>query len=185
MEQRTETRNIDGRKEVIIINRRSFFGGLMAIGSIGMGALFSVPVLRYILYPLYAKASGTEWSDVGPVSEFAGSTEPVRKTITFAQRDGWREVVSAQSVYVHRSEDGNFKVLSAICPHLGCSVSWQKGQDEFVCPCHGGRFAPDGKHISGPPPRGMDPMPTRVNNGKLQVHFEFFRSNVPNQEKLG
>ncbi len=184
MEQRVETQNTGGMKDVIIINRRSFFGGLMAIGSIGMGALLSVPVLRYVLYPLYAKASGTEWSDVGSVSEFAGGTEPVRKTITFAQRDGWREVVSAQSVYVHRSGDGNFKVLSAICPHLGCSVSWQQGQEEFVCPCHGGRFAPDGKHISGPPPRGMDPLPTRINNGKLQVHFEYFRSNVPNQEKL-
>lgn len=184
MEQRTETQNTDGTKDVIIINRRSFFGGLMAVGSIGMGALLSVPVLRYILYPLYAKASGSEWSDVGPVSDFAGSTGPVRKTITFAQRDGWREVVSAQSVYVHPSADGTFKVLSAICPHLGCSVSWQKGQNEFVCPCHGGRFAPNGKHISGPPPRGMDPLPTRVQDGKLQVHFEFFRSNVPNQEKL-
>jgi Rieske Fe-S protein len=182
--QEIETRNADGRKDVIVINRRSFFGGLMAVGSVGMGALLSVPVLRYILYPLYAKSAGTEWSDVGPVSEFGAGTEPVRKTITFAQRDGWREVVSAQSVYVNRTGDGNFQVLSAICPHLGCSVSWQKGQGEFVCPCHGGRFAPDGKHVSGPPPRGMDPLPTRIENGKLQVHFEFFRSNVPNQEKL-
>ncbi len=184
MEQRIETENIDGRKDVIVINRRSFFGGLLAIGSVGMGAILSVPVLRYVLYPLYAKAAGTEWSDVGPVGEFTASAEPVRKTITFAQRDGWREVVSAQSVYVNRTADGNFEVLSAICPHLGCSVSWQKNQDEFVCPCHGGRFAADGKHISGPPPRRMDSLRTRVNGGKLQVHFEYFRSNVPNQEKL-
>lgn len=184
MRQQIETRSADGRTDVIVINRRSFFGGLMAIGSIGMGALLSVPVLRYILYPLYAKSSGTEWSDVGPVSDFAGSSGPVRKTITFAQRDGWREVVSAQSVYVNRTPDGRFQVMSAICPHLGCSVSWQQGQDEFVCPCHGGRFAADGKHVAGPPPRRMDALPVRVNNGKLQVHFEFFRSNVPNQEKL-
>jgi Rieske Fe-S protein len=108
----------------------------------------------------------------------------VRKTITFTQRDGWREVVSAQSVYVNRTGDGQFEVLSAICPHLGCSVSWQKSQDEFVCPCHGGRFAADGRHVSGAPPRGMDHLHTRVNGDKLQVHFEYFRSNVPNQEKL-
>lgn len=184
MEQRIETQNIDGRKDVVVINRRSFFGGLLAVGSIGMGALLSVPVLRYILYPLYTKSAGADWSDVGDVSEFASSSAPVRKTITFAQRDGWREVVSAQSVYVNRTGDGNFQVLSAICPHLGCSVSWQQGQDEFVCPCHGGRFASTGKHVGGPPPRGMDALPTRVNNGKLQVHFEFFRSNVPNKEKL-
>lgn len=184
MEQQTHTSNTAGQQDVIIINRRSFFGALLAIGSAGMGAILAVPVLRYVLYPLYAKASGTEWSDVGEVNEFTGSTGPVRKTITFAQRDGWREVVSAQSVYVNRTGDGQFEVLSAICPHLGCSVSWQKGQDEFVCPCHGGRFSPDGKHVFGPPPRGMDRLATRLKDNKLQVHFEYFRSNVPNQEKL-
>src|SRR5580658_6159306 len=88
------------KKEVIVINRRSFFGALLAVGSASMGALLAVPVLRYVLYPLYAKAIGTEWSDVGDLSEFANSKGPVRKTITFTQRDGWREVVSAQSVYV-------------------------------------------------------------------------------------
>lgn len=171
-------------KEVIVVSRRSFFGALLAVGSVGMSAFLAVPVLRYILYPLYAKASGTQWSDVGAVSEFTSSGAPVRKTITFAQRDGWREVVSAQSVYVNRLADDQFEVFSAICPHLGCSVSWQPGQNEFVCPCHGGRFAPNGGRISGPPPRGMDNLPTRVQDGKIQVHFEFFRSNVANKETL-
>ena len=171
-------------KDVIVINRRSFLCALLGIGTAAMGALLAVPVLRYVLYPLYAKASGTEWSDVGAVSEFTSSLVPVRKTVTFAQRDGWREVVSTQSVYVHRSESGDLRVLSAICPHLGCSVSWQQGQSEFVCPCHGGRFQANGTHVSGPPPRGMDTLPTRIADGKLQVRFEYFRSNVPNKEKL-
>jgi menaquinol-cytochrome c reductase iron-sulfur subunit len=184
VEQELSKENIVDKTDVIVINRRSFFGALVAIGSAGMGAILAMPVVRYVLYPLHARASGTEWSDVGEVSEFADSKAPVRKTIAFAQRDSWREVVSAQSVYVNRTADGQFEVLSAICPHLGCSVSWQQGKNEFVCPCHGGRFALDGKHISGPPRRAMDGLPTRVKGGKLQVHFEFFRSNVPNQEKL-
>ena len=184
MEQELSKKNIVDKTDVIVINRRSSFGALVAIGSGGMETIFATPVLRYVLYPLHARASGTEWSDVGEVSEFADCKAPVRKTIAFAQRDSWREVVSAQSVYVNRTADGEFEVLSAICPHLGCSVSWQQGKNEFVCPCHGGRFALDGKHISGPPRRAMDGLPTRVKGGKLQVHFEFFRSNVPNQEKL-
>ena len=184
MEQRIQSGQDAGGKDVIVINRRSFFGALMAIGSVGMGALLSVPVLRYVLYPLYAKGAGTEWSDVGAVSDFTANSAPVRKTITFTQLDGWREVVSAQSVYVNLTGDGQFQILSAICPHLGCSVSWQQGQDEFVCPCHGGRFSPNGKHVGGPPPRGMDPLPSRVKDGTVQVRFEYFRSNVPNQEKL-
>jgi menaquinol-cytochrome c reductase iron-sulfur subunit len=171
-------------KDVIIINRRSFFGALLAIGSAGMSAFLAAPVLRYVLYPLYAKASKNEWSDVGKVEDFAGAATPVRKTITFAQLDGWREVVSAQSVYVNRLADDQFEVLSAICPHLGCSVSWQQNADEFFCPCHGSAFTPDGKVLKGPSPRPMDSLPTRVQDGKLQVHFEFFRSNVPNKEQL-
>jgi menaquinol-cytochrome c reductase iron-sulfur subunit len=165
-------------------SRRSFFGALMAVGSAGMGAVLAIPVLRYVLYPLYSKATGSGWSDVGDMAEFTASAIPLRKTITFTQRDGWREVDSAQSVYVSRGEDGQLVVLSAICPHLGCSVSWQSGQDKFVCPCHGGEFKPDGLHILGPPPRAMDRLPTQIKDGKLQVHFEYFRSNVPNQEKI-
>jgi menaquinol-cytochrome c reductase iron-sulfur subunit len=179
-----EQNEIDVEKDVIVITRRSFFGGLMSIGSAGMGAILAIPVLRYVLYPLYAKVAGTEWSDVGDASEFANSKNPVRKTITFAQRDGWREVVTAQSVYVSHNASGELEVLSAICPHLGCSVSWQANHDKFVCPCHGGEFKADGQHIFGPPPRSMDSLPTQLKDGKLQVKFEYFRSNVPNQEKL-
>ncbi len=184
MEQEKQIDKSAEKKDVIIITRRSFFGALMAIGSAGMGAILAVPVLRYVLYPLYAKASGTDWSDVGEMSEFTNSKSPVRKTITFAQRDGWREVVSAQSVYVSRTAAGELEVLSAICPHLGCSVSWQQAQNDFLCPCHGSVFKADGMAVAGPSPRGMDRLPTRIKDGKLQVHFEYFRPNVPNQEKL-
>jgi len=170
--------------ENIVVSRRSFFGALLCIGSAGIGAILAVPVLRYVLYPLYSKAAGTEWSDIGDLSEFSKLTDPIRKTITFKQRDGWREVESAQSVYVSQSASGELVVLSAICPHLGCSVSWQQGQDKFVCPCHGGEFKADGLRILGPPPRAMDRLPTQHAKGKLQVHFEYFRSNVANQEKI-
>jgi menaquinol-cytochrome c reductase iron-sulfur subunit len=172
------------QKKDAVVSRRSFFGGLLAIGTAGMGALLAVPVLRFVFYPLFTKAGGIVWSDVGSVDEFRGGDQPVRKTVTFAQRDGWREVVSAQSVYVTRNSSGQFEVLSAICPHMGCSVSWQADHDRFVCPCHGGEFKPDGERISGPPPRPMDQLPNRVKDGTLQVDFKYFRSNVPNQESL-
>jgi menaquinol-cytochrome c reductase iron-sulfur subunit len=184
VEQQIAVHQDTSPKDVIVITRRSFFGALLAVGSAGMGALLAVPVLRYVLYPLYAKATNADWSEVGDPSEFANAKGPVRKTVTFTRRDGWREVVSAQSVYVTRDAKGELAVLSAICPHLGCSVSWQTGNDKFVCPCHGGEFKANGQHIFGPPPRAMDQLPTQLKDGKLQVHFEYFRSNVPNQEKI-
>lgn len=175
---------LESNKEVIVINRRSFFGALLAIGTAGMGAILAAPVLRYVLYPLYAKSSKVGWSEVGKLDDFPVGSSPIRKTITFAQLDGWREVVSAQSVYVNRLADDQFEVLSAICPHLGCSVSWQQSADDFLCPCHGSVFTADGKVVKGPAPRAMDALPTRIQDGKLQVHFEFFRENVPNKEQL-
>jgi menaquinol-cytochrome c reductase iron-sulfur subunit len=184
MEQANNIHENASREDVVVVNRRSFFGALLGLGAAGMGAILAVPVLRYVLYPIYARAAAGGWSDVGELGEFTDSKEPVRKTITFTQRDGWREVMSAQSVYVSRAGDGQLHVLSAICPHLGCSVSWQANHDKFVCPCHGGEFKAGGQCISGPPPRAMDRLRTQVKDGKLQVHFQYFRSNVPNQETL-
>ncbi|MHB1699328.1 MAG: Rieske 2Fe-2S domain-containing protein [Acidobacteriaceae bacterium] len=180
----TKLEETEGSKDVIVINRRSFFGVLLGIGSAGMGALLAIPVLRYVLYPLYAKSKQSGWSVVATADELSNLSQPVLKTVDFKQLDGWREVDSSQSVYVTKGADGQMEVLSAICPHLGCSVSWQKGQDQFVCPCHGGHFAADGKHLAGPPPRGMDSLPHKVQDGNLMVHFEYFRSNVPNKEVL-
>ena len=171
-------------KNPTIVTRRSFFGTLLGIASSSMGAVLGASMLRYVLYPVYAKDTGKQWSHLGDVNEFDHSKGPVTKTVTFSVRDGWREVVSTQSVYVSRAADGQLQVLSAICPHMGCSVGWQANQQRFVCPCHGGQFGPDGQRIAGPPPRGLDNLRTQISDGKLQVQFEYFRSNVPNKEVL-
>ena len=167
------------------MGRRSFFAGLLSIGTAGVGVLLAIPVLRYLLYPLSIKPRQLSWSPLGPLTQYNGPVAaPVRKTVTFSQQDGWRQLVSAQSVYVTQDANGKVAVLSAICPHLGCTVSWQPGQDRFVCPCHGSEFDAAGKHIAGPSPRNMDRLPTRVGNGQLEAQFEYFRPNVPNQELM-
>ncbi len=183
MEQQEEIQKIVSDKDVIVIDRRSFFGVLLGIGSAGMGALLAVPVLRYVLYPLYAKSKST-WSPIGSMDEFSNLSQPILKHLTLKQVDGWREVDSSLTVYVTKSADGALTVLSDICPHLGCAVAWQKAQDKFFCPCHGSVFKPNGKHVSGPAPRGMDPLPHKIVDGKLMVKFEYFRENVPNREVL-
>jgi len=190
MTQHNETsKGIEGcarceRETLADIGRRSFIGAMLGAGSMLIGAIVGTPLFQYVFYPVYAKSTSGSWSDVGEIDEFDQADGPVSKTIAFAQHDGWREVVSTQSVYVNRMPDGQLQVLSAICPHLGCSVAWQAAQGKFVCPCHGGQFEPDGKHISGPPPRSLDNLKAQVKDGKLQVQFEFFRSNVPGKETL-
>jgi len=172
-------------REVVDVGKRSFIGAALGAGTMLIGAIVGAPLFRFVLYPVYAKGTSGQWSDVGDAHEFEKGAGPVSKTVSLVQRDGWREVVSEQSVYVSRAENGQLQVMSAICPHLGCSVAWQASQGKFVCPCHGGQFAPDGTHISGPPPRGLDILKAQVKDGKLQVQFKYFRSNVPDQESLG
>jgi cytochrome b6-f complex iron-sulfur subunit len=41
--------------------------------------------------------------------------------------------------------------LNATCPHQQCEVDWKGDQAEFVCPCHQGKFAPDGTVLAAPP----------------------------------
>lgn len=184
MEQEKHTQELISNQDVIVINRRSFFAALLSIGTAGMGAMLAVPVLRYVLYPLYAKTSKNVWTAVGAIEEFSSISTPVKKPLDLKQIDGWREVDSSQSVYVTKAANGKLEVFSSICPHLGCSVSWRKGHDDFLCPCHGSIFKADGKHVSGPSPRGLDTLPHKVVDGKLMVKFEYFRENVPNQEVL-
>ena len=36
------------------------------------------------------------------------------------------------------------------CPHLGCSLKWNKNEHSWDCPCHGSRFEKSGKLIDNP-----------------------------------
>lgn len=36
------------------------------------------------------------------------------------------------------------------CPHLGCTLRWNKSEHTWDCPCHGSRFSEDGKLLDNP-----------------------------------
>ena len=36
------------------------------------------------------------------------------------------------------------------CPHLGCALKWNKVEHSWDCPCHGSRFAENGKLLDNP-----------------------------------
>ena len=163
-------------------SRRSFLGGILALGSAFVGALLAVPVLRYVFYPLTAR-SDSEWSEVDLVAKLSSAEMPVRHTLDLKRRDGWRETESHPLVYIIKKGD-KLSALSAVCPHLGCTVPWDADRKEFVCPCHGGTFSPDGKRLSGPPRRSMDLLQTKTSGGKLLVKYQAFRPDVSSKEVI-
>jgi quinol---cytochrome c reductase iron-sulfur subunit, bacillus type len=173
-----------GSRQLASPARRSFLGVLLAAGTASVGALLAVPLIRFVLHPLLRVTTPLSWSEVGDANEFAAATAPVKKLITVEQRDGWRKIVSEKAVYVIKQADGQLAVLSSICPHLGCSVAWRTENNEFLCPCHGGLFAGDGKLLGGPPPRGMDRLESKIEEGMLKVHYQYFRQLVPDKEVI-
>jgi len=64
---------------------------------------------------------------------------------------------------------GKFHAFSAICTHLGCIVQWVSGRQEFLCPCHGGRYDADGRVLGGPPPKPLEVIPVAVAGEELVV----------------
>ena len=168
-----------------IENRRSFLAALLGIGSMLVSGLLSVPLIRFVLFPLLRRTTELKQSPVGGMSDFSTLTAPVMRTIQIEQVDGWRKAVSEKAVYVTKDAAGKLRVLTSICPHLGCTVPWNKEKNQFVCPCHGATFAADGTRVSGPSLRGMDTLETTVQDGQLMVSFQYFRQLVSDKEVIG
>jgi menaquinol-cytochrome c reductase iron-sulfur subunit len=166
-------------------NRRSFLGVLLGLGSLFVGALLAAPLARFALFPLLRRTTELKGSPVGELSEFSQLTEPAMRTIQIEQVDGWRKAISEKAVYVTKDAQGQLSVLTSICPHLGCTVPWNKEKKQFVCPCHGATFAADGNRVSGPSLRGMDALETSVQDGQLLVRFQYFRQLVSDKEIIG
>ncbi len=51
---------------------------------------------------------------------------------------------------VYRDEHGTLHERSAVCPHLGCIVSWNSLEKTWDCPCHGSSYDRYGRVIIGP-----------------------------------
>ena len=122
---------------------------------------------------------------MGPAAQFTSLAAPVKLLVAVEQRDGWRKIRSSKPVYLTKASDGRLRLLSAVCPHLGCAIAWNETKGQFVCPCHAGAFSADGALVSGPPPRGMDELESAVENGMLKIRYQYFRQLVPTKEVIG
>ncbi|WP_017323873.1 cytochrome b6-f complex iron-sulfur subunit [Synechococcus sp. PCC 7336] len=60
--------------------------------------------------------------------------------------------IAAQPTYLTLQNDGTLSDRGIVddCTHLGCTFPWNEQAQEFQCPCHGSRYAPDGTVVRGP-----------------------------------
>jgi succinate dehydrogenase / fumarate reductase iron-sulfur subunit len=107
-----------------------------------------------------------QWVALGPLDRYpVGEVSTVGTT--YETTDGLYRQQVVKPVLVRRTSD--ILVFNSSCTHLGCTVRWDAGQKLFLCACHGGAFNPDGSVKSGPPPRPLDRLEHRVDNGNLLV----------------
>ena len=160
-------------------NRRRFLS-LFPLSIVG-GVFTSIAAAGFrFLRPRITQTGSGNWTDVASVSELQGNF-PVPKQIQTEHYAGWAMTSEARKVFVLPAK-GN-QVLSAICPHEGCEVWWEKDSNQFSCPCHESYFAADGSRLSGPARCGLDQLPSRVQDGKLQVLYQAFENNSAEQIK--
>lgn len=67
-------------------------------------------------------------------------------------REGMRPVAA------YKDKAGKVSTRSAICPHLGCIVQWNRSEKSWDCPCHGSRFDPRGSVLHGPAATDLNPV---------------------------
>ncbi len=65
-----------------------------------------------------------------------------------------------KKVAVYRDREGRLHERSAVCTHLGCVVAWNRIAGSWDCPCHGSRFDPYGRVLTGPAVAELRPVTT-------------------------
>lgn len=74
----------------------------------------------------------------------------IEKAADVEKNEGKLVVVDGKKYGAYRDQSGKVHMVSAVCPHMGCIVHWNKSESTWDCPCHGSRFTTTGKCIEGP-----------------------------------
>lgn len=157
------------------VSRRNFLKyGIYGIGGLIFAAL-AAPLARYFFAPAFGSADQGEWLAVARTNEIPIGT-PMRVEYEDRKNDGWIVTTHRKSAWIVTQDGDEFVVYDPHCPHLGCPYIWIEGdgsnEGRFNCPCHDGVFSIDGSVVSGPPPRPLDRVVSRVEAGAILVRDE-------------
>jgi menaquinol-cytochrome c reductase iron-sulfur subunit len=167
--------------EVGTPGRRKVMLAVLA-GTSALAAGVGIPTAVFVAAPLSVGAGHGRWVRTVRFDQLKDG-EPTRVAIVDDRRDAWsvERAVDLGSAWLVRKGDV-VHAFSAVCPHLGCSVNAvADGGGSFACPCHTSAFAPDGQRTSGPAPRNLDALATRVEDGVVVVEFKRFRIGIHEQ----
>ncbi len=109
-----------------------------------------------------------EWLSVVPLKDLRTGT-PTEVGLRVTRVDGYSTMDERQVLYLVKKPDGSVLAMSPTCTHLGCRVSWDPKDKLFKCPCHGGVYNTAGQVVSGPPPKPLTTLQSKVEGGAVWV----------------
>jgi cytochrome b6-f complex iron-sulfur subunit len=144
-----------------MMDRREF------LGWVGVGSVAScLPIALAACGPNNQSQTATEGTGI--------STPQTVGTIAELDQTGQllNENVEGTPVLVIRNPTNADEVVAVnpTCPHAGCLVDWNAGQQAFVCPCHDSRFGADGSVIQGPADRSLQTYSASVEQEAIVVN---------------
>jgi glycine/D-amino acid oxidase-like deaminating enzyme/nitrite reductase/ring-hydroxylating ferredoxin subunit len=139
-----------------------FSGNGMTFGT--LGAIMATDAIvgranpwQKLLDPHRKKLRGGTWSYLTENKDFPYylvkdrvAKPQARSLRDLAPGEGKVVQLKKRKVAAYRDNHGRVTMCSAVCTHLQCIVAWNPAEQTWDCPCHGSRFHPDGRVISGP-----------------------------------
>ncbi len=152
------------------VNRRDFVKIVLGFLGAVMGIVVGLPAIGYLISPATKVQKSEAWIPVGSLDSYEAGV-PRLFSFTRSKINGWEKTVNSYGVYVLKNNDGQAQVYSNLCTHLSCRVNWHEELQDYVCPCHDGRFDRQGEVVSGPPPAPLHKYETRLEDGVLYIHL--------------
>jgi Rieske Fe-S protein len=149
--------------------RRHFLSGTIAVIQGAIGATLAFLLGGAVVSPAFGKRRSTWWP--AAALDDLPDNEPTPIAIRVTREDGYSQVVERQVVFLVKTGASEVTALSSTCTHLGCRVSWNADDQTLKCPCHGGVFDRTGAVKSGPPPKPLDKLQTRVDGEQVLVEL--------------
>jgi cytochrome b6-f complex iron-sulfur subunit len=135
------------------MNRRNFLQtSLKALGALAAIELGVGGLLFLRSYSLDGEFGGV--MTLGRVDEFVNGS-------VVEYEDG--------NFYLVRDDNGGFMAIYRRCPHLGCTVKWDSGDEKFYCPCHSATFDEHGEFKNQLVSRALDTFPISFDNDMVKV----------------
>jgi cytochrome b6-f complex iron-sulfur subunit len=137
------------------VTRRRLLDWFLGTSVGAMAAAVLYPVARYIVPP---EAPEAETNRV--VAGRDGELKPNEaKVFPFGGRPA----------ILLRTADGSYRAFAATCTHLNCTVQYRGDLKQIWCACHNGMYDTNGRNVSGPPPRPLQPYEVHVAGGEVVV----------------